>query len=87
MGWTFREFFRWEVGVRLRWVPRHLDWITWSLKQLEEHVTAVSFLHSSHSLTSSPSVYNTLRSDVSIRDSAVDTATALGLDGPGFESR
>ena len=41
MGLTFRELCRWEVGVRLGWLPttrRHLDWITWSLRWLEERV-------------------------------------------------
>ena len=34
MGWTFRELCRWEVEVRLGWLPltgRYLDWVTWSL--------------------------------------------------------
>ena len=41
MGSMLREFYRWEVGIRLEWVPmtrRHLDWIAWSLRLLEEHV-------------------------------------------------
>ena len=32
----FRELCRWEVGVRLRWLPmtrRHLDWVRLSLQQ------------------------------------------------------
>jgi hypothetical protein len=35
MGWMFRELCRWELGVRLGWLPMtrgHLDWITWSLE-------------------------------------------------------
>ena len=34
MGWIFSDLCRWELGVRLGWLPmtqRHLDWITWSL--------------------------------------------------------
>jgi len=34
MGWIFRQSCRWELGVRLGWLPmsrRHLDRITWSL--------------------------------------------------------
>jgi hypothetical protein len=32
MGLMFRELCRWELGVRLGWLPmtrRYLDWITW----------------------------------------------------------
>jgi len=35
MGSMFRELCRWELGVRLGWLPknrRHLDCITWSLR-------------------------------------------------------
>jgi len=35
MGLMFREWCRWEVGVRLGWLlmtRRHLDWIIWSLR-------------------------------------------------------
>ena len=42
MGSMFRELCRWEVRVRLGWLPIvriHLHWITWSLRQLEEHVS------------------------------------------------
>jgi hypothetical protein len=41
VGLMFRELCRWEVEVSLVWLPmaqRHLDWITWSLMYLEEHV-------------------------------------------------
>ena len=32
IGWMFRELCRWEVRIRLGWLPmtrRHLDRITW----------------------------------------------------------
>jgi len=35
MGWMFRKLCKWEVWVRLGWLPmtqRHLDWVTWSLE-------------------------------------------------------
>jgi len=41
MGSMFRVSCKWEVGLHLGLLPitrRHLDWITWSLRQFEGYV-------------------------------------------------
>jgi len=43
MGWMFRELCRWEVGVRLGWLPmtgRHLDLECWESEVVGEECGA-----------------------------------------------